>query len=260
MSCASATVSSPAASARGTARPGPVAQALFAALVLTAFLAAPGCSTGKSASPESGKSASASASSSSAPGKTVLATRQGESQIQVTESEEDGNQLIRIRMVYNGEENTIVLNIDQPVYDVEIPLSLESVMPKSARPEARGPEGQFQDLLIAQYLEKAQELMMGGDYNGALRQVNMVLLTKPDHIQGHTMKGSVYYALGNYQLANEEWEYVLSLDPSNQEVANFKEFLKNRQGRQQPPLPGAPNLPVAPPGGGAAAPKQGAAK
>ncbi|MDH4247570.1 MAG: hypothetical protein OEW39_07120 [Deltaproteobacteria bacterium] len=227
MNCALATDSSPARHPREIA--------LLGAALLALLLATVGCSGSSVNSPE----------------KTVLATRQGESQIQVTESEEGGNQLIRIKMMYQGEENTIVLNIDQPVYDVEIPLTMETVMPKAAKSEARGPEGQFQDLLIAQYLEKAQEQMMAGDYNGALRQVNMVLLTRPDHIQGHTMKGSVYYALGNYQLANEEWEYVLSLDPSNQEVQNFKEFLKNRQGKQQPPLPGAPKTPPggAPPGG-----------
>ncbi|MDH5751182.1 MAG: hypothetical protein OEZ59_02035 [Deltaproteobacteria bacterium] len=179
--------------------------------------------------------------------KTVLATKQGESHIVVTESEEDGGQIVRIKMNFRGQENTITLNIDQPVYDVEIPLSLENVMPMATKPEVRGPEGQFQDLLIAQYLQKAQDLMMSGDYNGALRQVNLVLLTQPDHLQAHVMKGSVYYALGNYQLANEEWEYVLSLDPSNVEVNKFMDFMKNRQGRTQPPLPGSSGTPGAQP-------------
>lgn len=173
-------------------------------------------------------------------GKTVLSSRKGESSIQVTESEQDGSQIVRIKTVFRGEENIIVLNIDQPVYEVEIPLSLDQVMPKAARSSASGPEGQFQDLLIAQYLEKAQQYMVDGDYNAALRQINLVLLTKPDHISGHSMKGSVYYALGNYQLANEEWQYVLSLDPSNREVNEFMKFMKNRKGVAQPPLPAVP--------------------
>jgi hypothetical protein len=54
------------------------------------------------------------------------------------------------------------------------------------------------------------------------------------------MKGSVYYAMGNYSLANDAWEKVLQLDPSNQEVRQFMDFLKSRKGAPQPPLPGAP--------------------
>lgn len=182
--------------------------------------------------------------------RTVLLTRKGESFIQVTESEQDGNQIIRIRTVFRGEENTIVLNIDLPVYEVEIPLTLEQVMPQAALAAVRGPEGQFRDLLIAQWLQKAQQAMLDGDYNAALRQVDTVLQIQPSHVQAHAMKGSVYYALGNYQLANEEWEYVLSLDSTNKEVLDFQAFLKNRAGGTPPPLPGAPGGPpgAIPPG------------
>lgn len=173
------------------------------------------------------------------PGKTVLATKQGDTSIQVVESDEDGNQVVRVNTRYKGEDHSIVMQIDQPVYDVEIPLTIEQIAPQAAA-AARGPEGQFQDLLIAQYLERAQESMLAGDYPGALRQINLVLLTRPDHVQGHAMKGSVYYAMGSYQLAEEEWNRTLALDPSNQEVRNFMDFLKNRKGAPQPPLPGAP--------------------
>lgn len=172
--------------------------------------------------------------------RTVLLTRKNESRIQVTESERDGNQIVRIRTVFRGEENVITLDIDQPVYEVEIPLSLEDVMPQAASPQVRGPEGQFQDLLIAQWLQKAQEAMLAGDYNTALKHVDTVLQVQPNHVQAHAMKGSVYYALGNYQLADEEWEYVLSLDPSNKEVLDMQEFLRNRGSGQPPRLPGAP--------------------
>ncbi len=192
--------------------------------------------------------------------KTVLLTRKGESSIQVTESDVDGSQIVRIKTVFQGEENVIVLNIDQPVYEVEIPLSLEQVMPQAAAAQPRGPEGQFQDLLIAQWLQKAQEAMLAGDYNGALRQVDLVLQIRPNHIQANTMKGSVYYALGNYSLANEAWEYVLSLDPTNKEVQDFQNFLRNRPSGAPPPLPGAPpgtegaqQVPPPPAGGGGGA-------
>lgn len=181
-------------------------------------------------------------------GKTVLATKQGESSIQVVESEADGNQVVRINTRYRGEDHSIVLQIDQPVYDVEIPLTLEQIAPQTTAAARSGPEAQFQDLLIAQYFDKAQQAMLAGDYPGALREVNLVLLTRPDHVQAHAMKGSIYYAMGSYDLANEEYQRVLQLDPSNQEVRAFVEFLKNRQGAPQPPLPAAPGAgPKAPP-------------
>ena len=172
--------------------------------------------------------------------KTVLLTRKGESSIRVTESEENGNQIVRVNTVFRGEENTIVLDIDLPVYEVEIPLSLDQVLPQAGSAAVRGPEGQFQDLLIAQYLQKAQEAMLAGDYGGALKQVDTVLQIRPNHVQAHSMKGSVYYALGNYDLANQEWEYVLAQDPTNTEVLQFQEFLRNRASGQAPKLPGAP--------------------
>jgi tetratricopeptide (TPR) repeat protein len=188
------------------------------------------------------------------PGKTVLAVKQGESSIQVTESELDGSQIVRINTNYRGENHSIALQIDQNVYDVEIPLTLEQIAPQSASSSARGSEGQFQDMLIAQYFEKAQEAMLAGNYGEALKQVNLVLLTRPDHVQGHAMKGSVYYAMGNYQLADDEWQRVMALDPGNQEVRAFTEFLKNRKGAPQPPLPGAPGAAATKAPGGAAAP------
>lgn len=189
-------------------------------------------------------------------GKSVLKTRQGETGIQVTESEEDGIQVIRITTTFRGQESTVVLAVDQPNYEVEIPLSIGQQQPAGAagRPPGAAPgagsgAGQFQDLLIAQYLERAQTAMIDGIYNEALRQVNLVLMVRPDHVPAHSMRGSIYYAMGNFELANEEWEQVLTLDPSNDEVRGFKDFLKNRQGAPQPPLPASL------PGQGAAAPE-----
>lgn len=191
------------------------------------------------------------------PERIVLSTRSGETGIQVTESEQDGTQIIRITTTFRGEESTVVLAIDQPNYEVEIPLSIEQVRPRRAaglgEPGAPGELGprvgrDFQVLLMAQYLEKAQEAMLNGDYNLALRQINLVLIVRPDNVKALEMKGSVYYAMGNYQLANQQWEQVLVLDPSNQEVQEFRDFLQNTQGATQPPLPGtdAPNAPAAP--------------
>jgi len=191
------------------------------------------------------------------PEETVLSTRSGETSIQVTESEQGGGQVVRVNTSFRGKQATVVLNINEPVYEVEIPLSIEQVLPQPA-PGAPGAPGggggDFQDLVIAQYFEKAQEAMLEGDYNRALRQVNLVLLVRPQDVKAHEMKGSIYYAMGNYELANEEWEQVLAADPSNQEVRQFQEFMKQRSGAPQPPLPGVPEgrqTPPAPPAPGA---------
>jgi len=208
-------------------------------LALALPLALTGCSTTKPNG--SGNSGGAGGAGGSKPGpndETLLLSRKGDTSIQVTESNESGNQMIRVHTVFRGEENTILLNVDQPTYEIEIPLSLDQVIPQAASSAVRGPEGQFQDMLVNQYLERAQQAMMNGDYNGALRQVNLVLNVQPNHIQAHAMKGSIYYALGNYQLANDEWEEVLAIDPSNTEVREFQSFLKNRQGGAPPPAPG----------------------
>ncbi len=219
------------------------------AVLLTLLVAAGGCGKPSTDKPE----------------QIVLSTRSGETSIQVTESEQDGTQIIRITTTFRGEESTVVLAIDQPNYEVEIPLSIEQVRPRRApgpgEPGERGAPGppsgrDFQDLLMAQYLEKAQEAMLNGDYNLALRKINLVMTVRPENVKALEMKGSVYYAMGNYQLANQQWEQVLVLDPSNQEVQEFRDFLQNTQGATQPALPGtaaptaqppAPNAPVAPP-------------
>jgi len=189
----------------------------------------------------------------------VLSTRTGETYIQVTESEQGGAKVVRVKTQFRGQESNIVLNIDEPTYEIEIPLSLDQVVPGAAAGPGAGGKGNYGDLLAAQYLEKAQEQMLNGDYNGALRQVDLVLTVSPDHVQALTMKGSIYYAMGNYALANQAWEQVLVLDPSNEEVRNFQEFVKSQKGPQQPNVPGAgvgeaPKPPAAPAAAAPAAP------
>lgn len=184
-------------------------------------------------------------------GRVILIAKEGESAIQVSESEINGSQVVRIDSRLKGEDHSIVMQLDADVYDLELPLTLEQIAPQAAAAAAQSPAVQFQELLIAQWLEEAQEAMLAGNYAKALRQVNLVLLTRPDHVQAHGMKGSVYYAMGAYPLADQEWQRVLALDPSNREVRAFTEFLKNRQGATPPPLPGAQV--AAPPAGAPAA-------
>lgn len=192
---------------------------------------------------------------------TVLATRTGETGIQVTESSRGGEQIVRVKTTFRGEDSVVVLRIDEPVYEIDIPLSIAQQRPPAAAggaPGAGAAQGDLGSLLAAQYLERAQKAMLDGDYNEALRQVNLVLAVQPDNVQALMMKGSTYYAMGNYQLASEQWEQVLTIDPSNQEVREFQQFLESQQPAPAPNPPGAPAgaAPQPPPAeGGASAPR-----
>jgi len=234
MSCASATGSEnrPRAGRAAWGLAAGLRRSVAGAAWVLAAAALVGCSSAKPAAPS---------------GKVILIAKEGESAIQVTESEINGSQVVRIDSRYKGEDHSVVIQLDADVYDLELPLTLEQIAPKSVEAAARSPEVQFQDLLIAQWLEEAQEAMLAGNYAKALRQVNLVLLTRPDHVQAHAMKGSIYYAMGDYPLADQEWQRVLAIDPKNPEVRAFTEFLKNHQAGAQPPLPGAPG-PAAPAG------------
>lgn len=237
MSCAWATDSSApprrGGAAARCARPGRAGVGRLSAMLLAATLltALGGCQTlGLTEAEDTDE-------------RTVFTQRRGDLSIQVTEATRSGNRIVRVRTVQDGEENSIVLDIQEDVYEVEVPLSMDQVLPRSrggagAAGGAAAAGGDFRDILVAQYLERAQQLTLEGDYNGALRQVNTVLQVDPENVSALSMKGSIYYAMGNYELANEEWQEVLALDPSNREVQQFMEFMQDREGAPQPPLPG----------------------
>lgn len=191
----------------------------------------------------------------------VLLTRRGDMLIQVVEGEIQGHQIVRVRTVFEGKENIIIINIDQPSYELEIPLG--PPQPPPPRPGAKGASkggkpgqaGQGEDATNTPLdvyrvqekdtLDKAQAAMVRGDYLAAMRSVDIVLRLNSNHIQARAMKGSIYYALGDNQLANNEWNRVLLMDPGNKEVQSFQDFLNRNPGGSPPPLPGAKNLPRA---------------
>lgn len=186
----------------------------------------------------------------------VLLTRRGDTLIQVVESTVNGQQIVRVRTVIDGKENITVIHIDQPTYHLEIPLGPPK--PPPPPPGAKGAAGtgqpgapggppgapapspiDLQKLQVTEALEKARQDMVRGDYLAAMRNVDIVLRLNSSNITARAMKGSIYYALGDNQLANNEWNRVLVMDPGNQEVRGFQEFIKRNPGVPPPPLPGA---------------------
>lgn len=185
------------------------------------------------------------------PERVILQTRSNNALIRVTEANAGNSQIIRVTTVFNGEKNVIILNIDEPVYEIEIPLSPQSIAAvPSGTPGLPGSpndiQAQAQRMQMDQYLELAQSSMLAGNYNEAIRNVDNVLQINPKHAKARSMKGSIYYAMGNLDLANQEWDRVLLMDPGNVEIRNFIEFLQRGPASPPPPLPGAGGNTIAP--------------
>ena len=221
------------------------------AMALMVFALLAGCGGGK---PAKDKKQPRRTFQSNGEEKPVLLTRYGDTLIQVVESTVNGQQIVRVRTVIDGKENTTVIHIDQPTYQLEIPLG-----PPAPPPGAKGAAGtgqpgapggppaalapspiDLQKLQVSEALEKARREMVRGAYLSAMRQVDIVLRLNSNNIQARAMKGSIFYALGDNQLANTEWNRVLLLDPGNKEVREFQEFIRKNPGSPPPPLPSAP--------------------
>ncbi|MCH8075547.1 MAG: hypothetical protein IIC64_06965, partial [SAR324 cluster bacterium] len=125
----------------------------------------------------------------------MLLTRHGDTQIQVVESTVNGEQIVRVRTVIDGKESITVIHIDQPTYQLEIPLGPLRPPPPGAKGAAGtgqpgGPAAApapspigLQKLQVTEALEKARQEMVNGDYLAAMRQVDIVLRLNSNHIQ-----------------------------------------------------------------------------
>jgi hypothetical protein len=66
-------------------------------------------------------------------------------------------------------------------------------------------------------LYKAQKLFYGKKYNAALNSVQKSIATQPTGL-GYALEGSIYFTMGDVDLAINSWEEALKLDPSMNEV------------------------------------------
>lgn len=60
-------------------------------------------------------------------------------------------------------------------------------------------------------------------YNDAVRQYRRALELKPDMAQAHYNLGNIYYALDRQDLAVQEWDKAIQLDPNNETYVNQRE-------------------------------------
>ncbi|OGG49267.1 MAG: hypothetical protein A3F84_26460 [Candidatus Handelsmanbacteria bacterium RIFCSPLOWO2_12_FULL_64_10] len=60
-------------------------------------------------------------------------------------------------------------------------------------------------------------------YNDAVRQYRRALDLKPDMAQAHYNLGNIYYALDRQDMAVQEWDKAIQLDPNNETYVNQRE-------------------------------------
>jgi len=63
-------------------------------------------------------------------------------------------------------------------------------------------------------------------YNDAVRQYRRALELKPDMAQAHYNLGNIYYALDRQDLAVQEWDKAIQLDPNNETYINQRERIR----------------------------------
>jgi len=67
--------------------------------------------------------------------------------------------------------------------------------------------------------QKATDLILKNDFEGAIRTYSDILLMEPDDETAYTALGQVYLVLGQYRKAHEAFRNALHIDPDNQVAA-----------------------------------------
>ncbi len=75
--------------------------------------------------------------------------------------------------------------------------------------------------IIDQLLQDALDFIRNGRFIQAISTLQRVLQLEPDNIAALTRMGSAYWAIDKKDLARENWQRVLQLDPNNTEVNQF---------------------------------------
>jgi tetratricopeptide (TPR) repeat protein len=148
----------------------------------------------------------------------------GESDVvtRVFEERKDGVYTVRIQVIREGKANETVHYFDSDNFSISVPVSARIQVQNIEEANKTADTGV---LKFTQKLEVAREAMLRTDYVKALEALNEALQIDNYNPQAHMMKGSIFYAMGRYDLARKEFDYVLELEPENVEVKRFREFM-----------------------------------
>lgn len=149
-------------------------------------------------------------------------TGEGKVITKIYEERKNGLYSIRIQIIKDGQVSETVHHFDSSNFSISVPVSAR-IMVKSSEEAEKAPDTGL--LVFSQKIELAQNAMMKSDYVAALEALNEALKIDSYNPQAHMMKGSIFYAMGKYDLARKEFDFVLKVDPDNIEVKRFKEFM-----------------------------------
>ncbi len=146
----------------------------------------------------------------------------GEGEVVVKIYEERKNDLytISVLILKNGKEESFSKTFDDSSnFSISIPVSA-NIVAQEASQSTGSPDANI--TLFSQRLANANDAMLKAEYVKALEAINSALQIDNFNPQAHMMKGSIFYAMGKRDLARKEFDYVLKVDPENDEVKKFK--------------------------------------
>jgi len=138
--------------------------------------------------------------------------------------------IIKVQVIKQGRMTETVHHFDSPNFYLEVPIT-ERITSQVQAGAAKHPDARI--ATFTQKLDIARQSMLRTDYVSALKYVNEALLIDDQNPQAHMMKGSIYYAMGKYDLASAEYDLVLKLEPNNTEVLQFKKYMEEKTSQRE---------------------------
>ena len=148
---------------------------------------------------------------------------------------------LSIMLLYNNiwainvEQKGDVLIIDMPEEILEKNnYILEVDSDKSDKLDKREREGKLKspklksDIELDSIIFKAHLLYKDGEYEDAMKLLDMADRNFPDHYKIKTMKGSIFYLMGYPKMAILNWKKSLELNPNQMQVKEYKEKLEKK--------------------------------
>lgn len=146
---------------------------------------------------------------------------EGEVVVKIFEERKNGLYTVSVLIIKNGKEEWFYKTFDNSSnFSISIPVSA-NIVAQAASQSTGSPDTNV--TLFSQRLANANDAMLKAEYIKALEAINSALQIDNFNPQAHMMKGSIFYAMGKRQMARKEFDYVLKVDPTNEEVKRFKE-------------------------------------
>ncbi len=162
-------------------------------------------------------------------------TGEGSVVTKIYEERKNGIYAIKIQVIKEGQISETIHYFENNNFSISVPVSAR-IMVQSSEEAQKSPDTGI--LVFSQKLEVARDAMLKTDYVAALEALNDALKIDSYNPQAHMMKGSIFYAMGKYDLAKKEFDFVLKVDPDNMEVKRFKEFMESKSDNKKVKIEG----------------------